>query len=365
MMSDKKAHAVSPAFDIEDFDSRLAAKNSFDGNLLYGAGTFHKTTNRSGVGKPSSGKMSREQALVVEDTGRDRYQRRPGIWEDVTQCPVCGHADNEFMLSRFGQDIMRCPQCTHRYSTPRVTFETANKLYMDDKTASDIYTQPMQVEIDEIKYQYGIDLIDKLGPPERSKIMDLGCGSGVFLRVAEANGWGECVGIDINERYADIYAQTKGVQFINSSFEDLDIARVGSDYDVIAMWSVLEHLYNVHDILDKLHAIIKPGGLFFILVPNVESLATRLMRERSPTFSWKHLAHFSPKSLTKLVEMHGFKNIFHETVITEIDNIKSYMSGEYPYHGHGDPEHLFDFITPDYIHRNMLGSRQIAVFRRA
>ena len=50
-------------------------------------------------------------------------------------------------------------------------------------------------------------------------------------------------------------------------------------------------------------------------------------------------------------------------MITEIDNIKSYMSGEYPYHGYGDPEHLFDFITPEYIHRHHLGSRQIAIFR--
>lgn len=363
-MSDKAAPTV-PDFDIDDAASRLSAKNSFDGNLRHGAGTFHKVTNRSGEGKPSSGKMSREQAMVVDDTGVDRYRRRPGIWEDVLACPVCGGTDVDFMLARFGQDIMRCRVCTHRYSTPRVTFDTAVSLYRDDKTASDIYTQPMQVEIDEIKYQYGLDLVEKLGPPGRDKIMDVGCGSGVYLRVAEANGWGQCVGVDINERYADVYAESPGVQFINSSFEDLDVARIGKDYDVIAMWSVLEHIYNVHDILDKLHAILKPGGLLFILVPNVESLATRLMRERSPTFSWKHLAHFSPKSLTHLIEAHGFDKIFHETVITEIDNIKSYMSGEYPYHGHGDPDHLFDFITPEYIHQHMLGSRQIAVFRRS
>jgi hypothetical protein len=96
----------------------------------------------------------------------------------------------------------------------------------------------------------------------------------------------------------------------------------------------------------------------------VESLATRLMREMSPTFAWKHLSHFSPKSLKALMEMHDFKCEHFETVITEIDNIKSYMSGEYPYHGYGDPAGLFDFITPEYIHRNLLGSRQIGIFRR-
>ena len=39
------------------------------------------------------------------------------------------------------------------------------------------------------------------------------------------------------------------------------------------------------------------------------------------------------------------------------------MSGEYPYHGYGDPEKLFDFITPEYVHKNFLGSRMIGIFK--
>lgn len=351
-------------FDIHDEESRLAAKNRFDGNLLHGAGAFHAKTNRSGQGRPSSGGMTREHAKLVEDTGRDRYQRMPGAWEEVNQCPVCDSAEREFFLSRMGLDIYRCTQCTHRYLNPRVKFDVAEKIYMDDKTASDIYTQPLQVEIDEIKYQYGLDLVEQLSPGSKNKIMDLGCGAGVYLKMAARNGWKQCVGVDINQRYSDIYSAADGIQFINSSFERLDPARLGGDYDVIAMWSVLEHLYEKHSILKTLHTMLRPGGLLFILVPNVESLATRLMRERSPTFAWKHVSHFSPASLKALMQRHAFECIFHETVISEIDNIKSYMSGEYPYHGYGDPAHLFDFITPHYLHAHMLGSRQIAIFKK-
>lgn len=351
-------------FDLHSFESRLAAKNRFDGNLRHGAGEFHAQTNRSGVGKPSSGYLIREHAKVVEDTGLDRYQRKPDMWESVGRCPVCDSEEREPFVSRFALEIYRCRGCSHRYLDPRIQFDVAERLYMDDKTASDIYTQPLQIEIDEIKYQYGLDLIQHLSPAGRDKIMDFGCGAGVFLKMAERNGWRQCVGIDINERYGDIYRAADGIQFINSSFERLDPARLGGDYDVIAMWSVLEHLYDLHTILATLRGMLKDDGLLFILVPNVESLATRLMREKSPTFNWKHLSHFSPKSLTRLMARHNLKCIFHETVITEIDNIKSYMSGEYPYHGYGDPQHLFDFITPEYIHRHMLGSRQIAIFRK-
>ena len=351
-------------FDIDDEESRLSIKNSFDGNLLYGARDFHSITNRSGQGRPSSGFLIREHAKVVDDTGVDRYRRKDGLWEAVSECPVCRSGEREFVLTRFALDIYRCQNCTHRYLDPRVKFEEAMAIYGDDKTASDIYTQPLQIEIDEIKYQYGLDLIEKLSPPARDKIMDLGCGAGVYLKMADRNGWRQCIGIDANNRYSDIYSTTPGVQFINSTFERLDPERLGKDYDVISMWSVLEHLYDVHAILAQLRTMLKPRGLLFILVPNVESLATRLMRERSPTFNWKHVSHFSPESLRHIMNMHDLECIFQETVITEIDNIKSYMSGAYPYHGHGDPERLFDFITPEYLHRNMLGSRQIAIFRK-
>ena len=127
---------------------------------------------------------------------------------------------------------------------------------------------------------------------------------------------------------------------------------------------MLEHLYNLHPTIESLKRLLRPRGLLFVLVPNADSLATRLMREKSPTYGWKHLSHFTPATLRRLMDMHGLACEFHETVISEIDNIKSYMSGEYPYHGYGDPKGLFDFITPDWLHRNFLGSRQIAVFRK-
>ena len=171
--------------------------------------------------------------------------------------------------------------------------------------------------------------------------------------------------MDVNERYKDIYnASTSGIQFINSSFEKLDIDKLETGYDAITMWNVFEHLYDIQGMLTSIKNMLKNKGLFMLMIPNVESLATRLMREKSPTFNWKHVSHFSPGSLRFLMNGNGFEECFFETVISEIDNIKSYMSGEYPYHGHGDPEHLFDFITPEYIHKNLLGSRILAVFRK-
>jgi 2-polyprenyl-3-methyl-5-hydroxy-6-metoxy-1,4-benzoquinol methylase len=261
-------------------------------------------------------------------------------------------------------DIWRCTQCSHRYQHPRVTFEKACELYSDDKTASDIYTQPLQKDIDRTKYQYGLSLIKAIDPIGNKRIMDIGCGAGVFLEEAHQGGWEICVGIDANSRYSSIYRESKGIQFIQSSFEKLNPNVLGADYDCITMWNVLEHLYDLHGIIAEIKKMLKPNGLLLIMVPNVESLATRLIRDKSATFNWKHVSHFSPRSLLDLMFAHELKCVHLETAITEIDNIKSYMAGEFPYHGHGDPDHLFDFITPEYLHNNLLGSRIIAIFKK-
>ena len=351
-------------FDLNSFECRLSAKNQFDGNLKYGAADFHKTTNRSGEGKPASGSLVREHARVVLDTKNERYQRLGDYWEEVAFCPVCGSRQSSFLLSRQGLDIWSCSDCSHCYQNPRISFAKACELYSDDKTAADIYTQPIQKEIDRVKYQYGLNLIEHLGVPAKDRLMDIGCGAGVFLEVASERGWKNCVGVDANSRYGTYYRPHLHLQYINSSFEKLEPSVLGKDYDCITLWNVLEHLYDLHSIVASIKNILKPGGLVFIMVPNVKSLATRLIRDKSPTFNWKHVSHFSARSLEVLMQHHALKQVHLETAITEIDNIKSYMSGEYPYEGYGDPAALFEFITPDYIHRNMLGSRLIGVFKR-
>jgi len=356
---------MSKKFDINSFESCLEAKNKFDGNLQFGAKKFHKDTNRSGEGKPADGGLGSEHAKIVKDTGLERYQRYGDFWEDVNECPACSATERSYFLTRMGLDIYRCHSCGHRFQHPRMTFEKACEIYADDKTAADIYTQPIQKDIDRVKYQYGLDLIDQLQPPGQDRIMDLGCGAGVFLEVASENGWESCVGIDANSRYSEGYQDTKGVQFIQSSFESLDRERLGGDYDCIALWNVLEHLFDLQSIVVDIKRILKKNGLLFIMVPNVESLATRLIREKSATFNWKHVSHFSPNSLKTLMSKHDLECVHFETAISEIDNVKSYLNGEYSYHGYGDPDGLFDFITPEYIHKNHLGSRMIGVFRNA
>ena len=347
------------------FKNRIDKINKFDGQLQMGAGDFNSKTNRSGKGKPSSGYLIREHNFLIEDTNDRRFNRRNNSdWMNLGNCPICNSKKRSNFVERMGLVFVRCDECEHVFQDPVIKKEVAAKLYSDDKTAADIYTVPIQKNIDSIKYNYGLDLIDQIRPGHKERILDIGCGAGVFLKEAFKRGYPECVGIDANTNYASEYEAGKGINYIFSTFEELDPKTIGDSYDVISMWSVLEHIYDPRTFLNNLQKILKPNGLVFILVPNLKSLATRLTREKSPCFCWKHPHMFHIKTLDLLMSKVGLKKVHCETVITEIDNIKSYLSGEFPYHGYGDPENLFEFITPEYIHNNLLGSRLISIYEK-
>ena len=356
-MSRQKSHHFLPSSD------RLRLINQFDGNLVYGSKDFHQRTNRLGNSdSPATGNIIPEHRKAVIDHGHERYQLDPDRCENVDICPICGSQDKTFHLNRYGLKVFSCNHCSHKFLNPRLRFNEAVKIYESDKTASDIYTAEDQVHIDQLKYDYGLKLISHFCGQNTNKIMDIGCGAGVFLERANLLGWKQCIGIDINKRYQSFYENKPGVQYIMSSFENLNSDLLGSNYDCISLWSCLEHIYNLHDCIDKIKSLLRPGGILFVLVPNSNSLATRIIRDKSPTFAWKHVSYFNEKSLNNLMSIHGFTLLQQETIISELENIKSYLSGEHPYYGFGDPDNLFPFITPEYIHENLLGSRLISIF---
>jgi 2-polyprenyl-3-methyl-5-hydroxy-6-metoxy-1,4-benzoquinol methylase len=349
--------------DFSNFKSRLNRIIEFDGNLVYGAKKFHAETHRIGPKGPASGFISPEHAAAIEDTGIDRYQRKEGFWENVDLCPICNGTGRELFVERMGLSFHRCLECTHVFQDPVIKPEVALKLYAGETSGLPITTSELQIKIETLTYKYGLDLLKSVGLPDQQKILDVGCGTGQFLRIAHQEGWAKCTGVDSNNHHKHFFEEKLGVQYFSGSFDSINTNNIGKNYDAVTMWNTLEHTYGPVNFLSNLKGIMKPDSLFCVMVPNVKSLATCLIRDRSPCFTWQHPHCFSPKSLSLLMEKAGLKIEHMETVVTEIDNIKSYLSGEHPYEGFGDPKNIFAFIDPDFIHKNLLGSRLLGVFR--
>lgn len=338
---------------------RLKKKNQFDGNLIYGAKKFHSHTQRICDDFPE------EYKLIIDDTKKDRYRiKDKKNWENLDRCFICGSTNFEHFINRFGMDYYRCKKCTHRFLSPRLKEEKAGELYAKEKSMTNVYAQDMQSEVDKIKYEYGLNLIEEFLINKKENILDIGCGNGHFVNVASKNGWNSAIGVDINPSFYDLPYDSNGIQFINCEFRNLDLKKLNLNFETITLWDVLEHIYNPIKMLKEIHSVMNENGILLVMVPNVNSLASRIIRDKSPTFTWGHVSSFSEKSLRYLLSENGFQCLLLETVITEIDNIKSYLSGENPYSGYGDPDNLFGFITPEYIHDNLLGSRLLGIFKK-
>jgi SAM-dependent methyltransferase len=81
-------------------------------------------------------------------------------------------------------------------------------------------------------------------------------------------------------------------------------------FDVITCFDVLEHLYEPRQVMARVMEWLKPGGIFYVLVPNVDSAEARVFGSY-----WggldppRHLFHYSPASLRYLAKSVGLQEI--------------------------------------------------------
>jgi predicted SAM-dependent methyltransferase len=79
-------------------------------------------------------------------------------------------------------------------------------------------------------------------------------------------------------------------------------------WDAISMWHVLEHVHALDAYLDQFSKLLAPGGKLLIAVPNYTSWDAEKYGAGWAAYDVpRHLYHFSPASMQRLLEQHGFK----------------------------------------------------------
>ena len=85
--------------------------------------------------------------------------------------------------------------------------------------------------------------------------------------------------------------------------EKLDLVGGEKKYDVVSMWHVLEHVYNVKDYLRKVNKLLKNGGVLVIGVPNCSSYDAKKYKENWVAYDLPiHLSHFQRRNIEDLAK---------------------------------------------------------------
>jgi len=139
-----------------------------------------------------------------------------------------------------------------------------------------------------------LDFVERFAVPP-GRLLDVGCSTGIFLSVARERGW-DVEGIEASTWAAKKAGERFGLNEIRVAFvEEADFP--AASFDAVTMWDVLEHVHSPTLVLDRLHGWLKPYGLLFINVPNIESTMSKLLRHRWPLLLREHLWYFSPRTL--------------------------------------------------------------------
>lgn len=128
---------------------------------------------------------------------------------------------------------------------------------------------------------------------EVGSLLDVGAGTGDFLKVAKEKGW-KVNGTEPNKNAAKL-AFEKGFN-LKPSLNEFS----GKEFDVVTLWHVLEHVPNLEETIIELSNLVKPNGTLIIAVPNFKSFDAQHYGKFWAAFDApRHLWHFSKHSIEK------------------------------------------------------------------
>lgn len=135
--------------------------------------------------------------------------------------------------------------------------------------------------------------------PQGSKLLDLGCGRGEFLRGFIRCGLDGC-GVDQSSIAKSICPEA---EILQSDLENEPLPYDDNSFDVVFSKSVLEHFYYPEKLVMEIYRIVKPGGLVITMVPDWESVYKTFYED------YTHRTPFTTNSLKDIFLINGFDDV--------------------------------------------------------
>ncbi len=136
-------------------------------------------------------------------------------------------------------------------------------------------------------------------------LLDFGCGDGWFLEAIASRGF-ERLGFEADPAHAMRLGQQLGVPVL-SDLEEL-LARYTGTIDVLTQHFVLEHLPDLDEAFATAARLLRPGGLYFYVVPAFDCWESRLFGKRWHSLDPpRHLSFPQRAAAERLAARHGLQ----------------------------------------------------------
>lgn len=156
----------------------------------------------------------------------------------------------------------------------------------------------------EITLKQKINLIKSQHESDQKHVLDIGCGTGHFLKSCLNEGW-NITGVEPNPQARTIASQLTKKNILDS--KELFQLKPSS-FDVITLWHVLEHLPDLEHHMQQFKNLLKPDGILIVAVPNYKSDDASYYGKYWAAYDVpRHLWHFDKKSINALSKAFNLK----------------------------------------------------------
>jgi len=232
------------------------------------------------------------------------------------QCPVCGGTlfhpflkAKDHTVSKEEFQLVQCDQCQFVFTQDVPDELSIGPYYQSQNYISHSNTQTglinkMYHRVRTITLRSKRNLVEKESRIKKGTLLDIGSGTGAFLNEMQSAGW-KTTGLEPDAGARKNAEELYGIHAL-PSHELFSV--IPQSVDVITMWHVLEHVHALDKYLDQISKVIRPGGTIFIAVPNHTSVDAEKYKNNWAAYDVpRHLYHFSPASMRRLMENHGLK----------------------------------------------------------
>lgn len=193
--------------------------------------------------------------------------------------------------------IVRCRSCSLVYTNPRPDDSAVSHGYADSEDRQ--YSE--QSANRSINAHISIATIRRFSSGGR--LLEVGCAMGYFLNAARTDFAVE--GVELS-RWAAAEAKRRfGLPVRAGTIAGGDFA--SESFDVVALIDVIEHLTDPVRMIEDCRRLLKPGGLLYIVTPDIDSFSARVLRGQWWGLRPAHIYYFSRQTLSRLIESRGFE----------------------------------------------------------
>lgn len=215
-------------------------------------------------------------------------------------CPSCGSTDRRRWLRHDALHLWLCDACGLGYSDPQPR-AAVERRYLEEYDLAEHFGAH-----EARKRALNSRRLDRLPDPAAGqRLLDVGCGDGLFAAMAGERGW-EPHGVELNPPAARA-ARDRGVAVVGGRVEDVAVPE--ASFDVVTAWDVIEHVPEPVAFIAALVRALAPGGTLVVTTLNRRSLVARCFRGNWSMVADEHFTYWDARSLRKAFEANRMNTI--------------------------------------------------------